>query len=213
MKKINTDFRSDADEIMDDFQLEGIELQEALDKIAEINQLLGGNKLTLHGVSLLLKKVDKNWVFNNIGKPLKNVNFLINEGQLYISGNNLCVGYTNEKLNKENFCIINGIRFYKTGDLVTQKDEDFFYNGRIDRQFKHNGVLISPEEIESLAMKAGCLEAKCDIKNKFTLFYKGNISIKEVSDYLRLNLNPNMMPKSIIKLESFNTNINGKKVV
>lgn len=60
MKKINTDFRSDADEIMDDFQLEGIELQEALDKIAKINQLLGGNKLTLHGVSLLLKKVDKN---------------------------------------------------------------------------------------------------------------------------------------------------------
>ena len=59
MKKINTTFRSEAAELMDDFQLEGEELKEALDKIAKINQLLGGNKLTLHGVSLLLKKVSK----------------------------------------------------------------------------------------------------------------------------------------------------------
>jgi 2-polyprenyl-3-methyl-5-hydroxy-6-metoxy-1,4-benzoquinol methylase len=35
---------------MDDFQLEGDELRDALDKIAKINQLLGGNKLTLLGV-------------------------------------------------------------------------------------------------------------------------------------------------------------------
>jgi hypothetical protein len=34
---------------MDDFQLEGDELRDALDKIAKINQLLGGNKLTLLG--------------------------------------------------------------------------------------------------------------------------------------------------------------------
>jgi hypothetical protein len=34
---------------MDDFQLEGDELRDALDKIAKIN-LLGGNKLTLLGV-------------------------------------------------------------------------------------------------------------------------------------------------------------------
>lgn len=43
---------------MDDFFLEGKELQEALDKIASINRLLGGNKLTLHGLKILLKKSD-----------------------------------------------------------------------------------------------------------------------------------------------------------
>lgn len=43
---------------MDDFFLEGKELQQALNKIAHINQLLGGNKLTLHGIKKLLKKSD-----------------------------------------------------------------------------------------------------------------------------------------------------------
>jgi len=40
---------------MDDFALEGEILRNTLDKIAKINQLLGGNQLTLQGVSTLLK--------------------------------------------------------------------------------------------------------------------------------------------------------------
>lgn len=54
---VNTQNRTDETEIMDDFDLEGDELKEALDKIASINQLLGGNQLTLKGVRKLLKKV------------------------------------------------------------------------------------------------------------------------------------------------------------
>lgn len=54
---LKTKHRTDDSEIMDDFQLEGNVLREALDKIAHINQLLGGNKLTLKGVAKLLKKV------------------------------------------------------------------------------------------------------------------------------------------------------------
>lgn len=52
---IDTSRRSDAAEIMDDFNLEGDILRDALDKIAGINRLLGGNKLTLQGVKQLLK--------------------------------------------------------------------------------------------------------------------------------------------------------------
>jgi 2-polyprenyl-3-methyl-5-hydroxy-6-metoxy-1,4-benzoquinol methylase len=59
---INTTTRTQESEIMDDFSLEGEELRDALDKIAAINQLLGGNKLTLNGVRQLLKKEDKNEV-------------------------------------------------------------------------------------------------------------------------------------------------------
>ncbi|MGO4821697.1 MULTISPECIES: methyltransferase domain-containing protein [unclassified Flavobacterium] len=55
---INTKYRTDEEEIMDDFAMEGPILKDALDKIANINQLLGGNKLTLLGVKQLLKKVD-----------------------------------------------------------------------------------------------------------------------------------------------------------
>jgi SAM-dependent methyltransferase len=52
--KINTKYRTNEPEIMDDFSLVGEELRDALDKIAKINQLLGGNKLTLNGLKKLL---------------------------------------------------------------------------------------------------------------------------------------------------------------
>jgi 2-polyprenyl-3-methyl-5-hydroxy-6-metoxy-1,4-benzoquinol methylase len=49
---LNTTHRTNESEIMDDFQLEGDELRDALDK-TKINQLLG-NKLTLLGVKELI---------------------------------------------------------------------------------------------------------------------------------------------------------------
>lgn len=63
MNTINTKFRTEAPEIMDNFALEGETLRDALDKIAKINQLLGGNGLTLRGISKLLSEEDKNRTF------------------------------------------------------------------------------------------------------------------------------------------------------
>lgn len=54
---IQTKYRTEEAEIMDDFALEGEILRDALDKIASINQLLGGNALTLKGVEKILKNV------------------------------------------------------------------------------------------------------------------------------------------------------------
>lgn len=56
---IDTTYRTQQPEIMDDFTLEGEELRDALDKIAAINKLLGGNSLTLKGVKKLLSGIDK----------------------------------------------------------------------------------------------------------------------------------------------------------
>ncbi|PXY42099.1 methyltransferase [Flavobacterium cheongpyeongense] len=56
---INTKYRTLQAEIMDDFLLQGTELREALDQIARINQLLGGNKITLNGTKEILKRVHK----------------------------------------------------------------------------------------------------------------------------------------------------------
>jgi 2-polyprenyl-3-methyl-5-hydroxy-6-metoxy-1,4-benzoquinol methylase len=54
---INTKYRSDEPEIMDNFAMEGEILRDALDKIAKINQLLGGNLLTLRGVQNLIANI------------------------------------------------------------------------------------------------------------------------------------------------------------
>jgi 2-polyprenyl-3-methyl-5-hydroxy-6-metoxy-1,4-benzoquinol methylase len=51
---INTTHRTNNPEIMDDFNMDGEILRDALDKIAKINQLLGGNRLTLQGVKELM---------------------------------------------------------------------------------------------------------------------------------------------------------------
>lgn len=66
---INTKYRTDDPEIMDDFALEGEVLRDALDKIAKINQLLGGNKLTLQGVQSLIHQItlDKEFTIVDIG--------------------------------------------------------------------------------------------------------------------------------------------------
>ena len=56
---IDTKYRSDAPEIMDDFNMEGEILRDALDKIASINRLLGGNKVTLDGLKSLIKNKPK----------------------------------------------------------------------------------------------------------------------------------------------------------
>lgn len=54
---VNTSQRTLAPEIMDDLQMEGDALRNTLDQIAHINQLLGGNSITLEGVSMLMEDV------------------------------------------------------------------------------------------------------------------------------------------------------------
>lgn len=54
---VNTSQRTFAPEIMDDLRIEGEELRTTLDQIAQVNQLLGGNSITLQGVSMLMENV------------------------------------------------------------------------------------------------------------------------------------------------------------
>ncbi|MDR6782861.1 2-polyprenyl-3-methyl-5-hydroxy-6-metoxy-1,4-benzoquinol methylase [Pedobacter africanus] len=56
---IDTTNRSEVAETMDDFSMEGEILKDALDKIARINQLLGGNKVTLNGLKQLINKQNR----------------------------------------------------------------------------------------------------------------------------------------------------------
>jgi 2-polyprenyl-3-methyl-5-hydroxy-6-metoxy-1,4-benzoquinol methylase len=53
---VDTSYRSNEPETMDNFAMEGEILRDALDKIASINQLLGGNKVTLRGLQWLFKQ-------------------------------------------------------------------------------------------------------------------------------------------------------------
>ncbi len=56
---VNTKYRTDKKEIMDDFSIDGVLLQDTLDKLATINTLLGGNGVTINGLKMLLKDQPK----------------------------------------------------------------------------------------------------------------------------------------------------------
>lgn len=183
-------------------------------KCAESINMYNAYGPTENTICSSLKKVDQAWICQNIGNPIKNVEFVVSENnELLISGNNLCIGYMNDTLNQQKFFIKNGVRYYKTGDLVEYKNSEYFYMGRIDRQFKNNGVLISPEEIEQYARDAGCIEAKCHKEKKFTLYYQGNIKEQDLRTLLEKRLNKNMIPSLFVKVDSFKKNINGKTVL
>lgn len=56
---LKTTQRTTKEEFLDDFSLEGDDLRDALDKIAIINQWLGGNRITIDGIKKLLKNYPK----------------------------------------------------------------------------------------------------------------------------------------------------------
>ena len=63
---INTTYRSDAVEIMDDLSMTGEVLTDTLHKLDSINKWLGGNAITLNGIKKLLKNHPKKEVLTII---------------------------------------------------------------------------------------------------------------------------------------------------
>lgn len=56
MKRIDTTFRTTDEEIMDDFQLKGKELEKTLRDLEKINKWLGGNEITINGIRKILSE-------------------------------------------------------------------------------------------------------------------------------------------------------------
>lgn len=118
-------------------------------------------------VTALAYEPPVNATFNGgipIGRPIPGVQaFVLSshgefvgsaEGELYIGGAGLALGYRNEPNGTEarfvNRCLNGEIRrLYRTGDRVKLRDDGIFeYLGRLDRQLKIRGYRVDPGEIE-----------------------------------------------------------------
>lgn len=120
--------------------------------------------------------VDNLWISSDIGKPMNMVEYLIEDSELLIAGDVVCLGYfQNDLLNKTRFIERDGKLFYKTGDVVELIDGKYIYKGRKDRQFKFHSQLICPEEIEAKAQLAGATFAHINYDEKMYLFYQGDL--------------------------------------
>jgi 2-polyprenyl-3-methyl-5-hydroxy-6-metoxy-1,4-benzoquinol methylase len=120
---LNTKYRTDKPEIMDDFAMEGEVLREALDKIAAINQLLGGNKLTLLGVKSLITKIPNITEITIVDVGCGNGDMLRNLAD-YGAKNNLNFNLIGIDANK--FTINHAAKLSKNYPNISYRCEDIF---------------------------------------------------------------------------------------
>ncbi|MBE6510315.1 MAG: amino acid adenylation domain-containing protein [Methanobrevibacter millerae] len=97
----------------------------------------------------------------HIGKELFNVHEMVMDfdsnplppnviGELYIAGKGVSREYLNRpEKNAESYEVINGVRFYRSGDFVkVTEDGNYYVFGRMDNQIKLRGLRIEIGEIE-----------------------------------------------------------------
>lgn len=110
-----------------------------------------------------------------IGRKVEGVDHLIEDehtgeyrkvgiGRLHVTGEGLCAGYhANPVETAEAFTMINGRRYYNTGDIVEcTVGGDFYFLGRQDRQVKLNGHRVELDDVEkTLESDPSIVKAVC----------------------------------------------------
>lgn len=172
-----------------------------------------------------------------IGKPIQNTQLYVlddnfkpsglNQGELYISGVGLALGYLNNpELTEKSFIdnpYLPGSKMYRTGDLV-QLDEynDLHFVGRKDDQIKLHGLRIELGEIKHHLVDHPSVEDAIVISDKNTLLTqrlivfliprnKSNIaSTSELKSFLKDRIPDYMIPDVYLWLSSIPLKENGK---
>lgn len=187
---------------------------------------------------------DINEVYDNqvtipIGRAVTNTKLLVldelmnkvpigAEGELYIGGSAVSLGYLNQdRLTTETFIDIdfNGIteKYYKTGDLVRRNgDGDIEFLDRIDNQVKVRGFRIELGEIEQELIHCKDISEACVVLTKdnngnatgLCAYYIVNnsafIDKEKIRDHLSRVLPQYMIPGFLIQIDEFPMNMNGK---
>ena len=215
-------------------------LYELLSKNSEgkIFNMYGPTETTVYCNGNLLKDSEI-----TIGKPLFNVHESVMDfdsnplppnviGELYIAGRGVSREYLNRpEKNAVSYEVINGIRFYKSGDFA-KVDKDGIYSvfGRMDNQIKLRGLRIEIGEIEagiakyegikSVAVVVKTIKGNDHLCAYFTLYdeYKNpdreeneySIDIDGLKQALAEKLVYYMVPTVYMELDEMPQTLNGK---
>ncbi len=176
----------------------------------------------------------------SVGRPMLNVYEEIMDsdsnplppnviGELYIAGKGVCREYYNRPdKNEEAFRIINGIKFYRSGDFAkVTEDGRYFIFGRMDNQIKLRGFRIEIGEVESaikefegiksLAVALKNIKGNDHLCAYFTVYdeYKKDneeysIDIDKLKEHLQETLTYYMVPTVYMELDEIPETANGK---
>jgi amino acid adenylation domain-containing protein/non-ribosomal peptide synthase protein (TIGR01720 family) len=145
------------------------------------------------------------------------------EGELYIGGSGLSLGYFNDPARTaERFIChpVTGVRLYRTGDLGRFLcDGNIEFRGRIDNQVKINGYRVELGDIENTLMDYGQIEQCMVIKSdsdkgseRLIAYYVSDTPHphNQLLMHVQERLPGYMVPASFIFLDVFPLNSSGK---
>lgn len=143
------------------------------------------------------------------------------EGDLYLSGAGLALGYYGDEKKTRDAFIQNPLNksypeiIYNTGDRALRDEKgNVYFKGRNDYQVKHQGYRIELGEIENGVNSLSGVDISGVVfdkeKEKLVLFYQGSAEERELLKEIRAKLPRHFMPKQIIKLDEMPLNRNQK---
>jgi amino acid adenylation domain-containing protein len=169
-----------------------------------------------------------------IGQPLGNVVLRIqNEtgtlvpigvaGELYIAGAGVVRGYLNQpELMAEKFVVVEGIRFYRSGDIARYlPDGNIAFVGRLDQQVKVRGFRVELDEVRNAiaaheAVRDVVVAARADdTGDKRLIAYivahaDPALSVNKLRNGLKERLPEYMVPSAFVLLDEIPLTPNGK---
>jgi D-alanine--poly(phosphoribitol) ligase subunit 1 len=142
-------------------------------------------------------------------------------GEIALSGPQLAAGYLHQPgLTADRFPLIDGERWYLTGDIGYEDDEGTFHHlGRIDNQVKVRGYRVELEEIDVHLRRAGQTTSAAAVAwptdhgsaaGIVAFVANAGVPVADIKDAMRKALPAYMVPNSIVELESLPLNANGK---
>lgn len=168
----------------------------------------------------------------SIGKPFPGMEAIIvdaagnilpqgQEGELAFSGKQVAMGYLDDDaLTRSRFRVIDGRRWYLTGDLVYQDEFGRYHHmGRVDNQVKILGNRVELEEVEahlrvacgSESVAAVAWPMKHGTAARLEAFVSGpSTSLSEVKEVLKHRLPAYMIPARVHVLDVMPMSSNGK---
>ena len=168
-----------------------------------------------------------------VGKPFNNVFIHLYDesrnlvpigvtGEIYIGGAGVAKEYLyREELSQEKFITIDGVRFYRTGDLGRfDIDGNLEVLGRSDFQIKLRGIRIELNEIETILRQAPGVKdgvvSSCELETgetglvAYVVLEQEKNFIVEIRRFLQAKLPDYMVPTVFMELDAMPLNMNQK---
>lgn len=205
---------------------------------AQVISLGGATEATVWSNYYRVKNINPYWLSIPYGKPIQNAFYYVLDsrlqpvpigvpGNLYIGGDCVAQGYTDEMITKERF-IANPFRdnknekLYFTGDRARfRSDGNIEFLGRVDFQVKLRGYRIELGEIESVisshpdVIETVALVREDEPGNQLLVVYlllekATELDIAALKELAANKLPAYMVPSAYVALEQFPVTVNGK---